>query len=641
MEEAKIDLLINGAKASQTLGELRDNAEKLNEALEASKIGSSEYNKLNQQLVQTNKQVKNLELGFEALDREQVASELGSVAGAIGDITSATILLGGENETLAKTAENIEKALGVSMAFKGAIEGFSSAFKLFNNVIKTSPIFLWVAVIAAVAAGIGALILKWDEFMESFTNPIAEQQMHAIRMAQQAEIGEEFDKRKEQVKELEDAEREAHEARQEQFDLDIARLEAEGKNSDALKRQKIQDAQEFAQFQLELINKQIEDWRKYYENLFVMSGKSREDFKAQMKGQGIDLDILQAESLGKIEEQNRKIFAIETERIAFERGLREQNVIEVEEEIDDIVSMELAAEEARRKNDEARRKWEEEIDERRVSARKRLYRLLRDEDASDFELRINQLTDNHEAEMELLSEQIPEEAELRVELERQFQENLLEVKREAYEADAEALKEANKQKLDSTMSYVNGSLDSAQDLVNIAESLNSAFHSREVQRIKDKQKNGEKLTASEQKRLDKEAKMQRAFAIAQLAIDTAKGIAGAVSSGASQPYPLNIIAIVTGVAAVLANLAAASKALKAPLPSVGGGGIESAASDQEQQTNAPVINEFETGSSLLNAPQQVVVVEDINNGQQSVQAIESVATFGNLLILISIGISMI
>ena len=169
-QEARINIDINAGDAPKTLGELEERSEKLAQALRDAELGSDEYRKLNQELVQTNKQVKNLELGFEALDNEQVASEIGSVAGAIGDVTEAVILLGGENEELEEMARNIEMALGVSMAFKGAIEGFSSAFKLFNNVLKSSPIFILVGVITAIGAGIAFMVANWDKFVNGVKN---------------------------------------------------------------------------------------------------------------------------------------------------------------------------------------------------------------------------------------------------------------------------------------------------------------------------------------------------------------------------------------------------------------------------------------------------------------------------------------
>ena len=115
-----------------------ERAEQLNEELRKVPLGSKAFNELKQELIGVNKEIKNTELSMEALDNEQVASELGSVAGAVGDVSAAFILLGGDGGALEETVQNIEKAIGVSMAFKGAIEGVASGRKLLNNVIKNS-----------------------------------------------------------------------------------------------------------------------------------------------------------------------------------------------------------------------------------------------------------------------------------------------------------------------------------------------------------------------------------------------------------------------------------------------------------------------------------------------------------------------
>jgi len=97
------------------------------------KVGSKEFNDLATEIAQAERKVKNLELSFEALDNEQVASELGSVAGAGGEVSAAFILLGDDSETLQEVAKNIELAMGLSMGLKGAIGGVSSARKLLTN----------------------------------------------------------------------------------------------------------------------------------------------------------------------------------------------------------------------------------------------------------------------------------------------------------------------------------------------------------------------------------------------------------------------------------------------------------------------------------------------------------------------------
>ena len=137
-EKIALDLLIETGQSAKSLGQLEDAADKLNQALRETEFGTQAYKDLSEQLIKTNKDIKNVELSLEALDNEQVASELGSVAGAVGDVSAAFILLGGDGGALEETVQNIEKAIGVSMAFKGAIEGVASGRKLLNNVIKNS-----------------------------------------------------------------------------------------------------------------------------------------------------------------------------------------------------------------------------------------------------------------------------------------------------------------------------------------------------------------------------------------------------------------------------------------------------------------------------------------------------------------------
>lgn len=132
-ERVALEIDIDAKGATTSLGQLEQEAERLNEELKKVPLGSKAFKDLKQELVGVNKQIKNTELSMEALDNEQVASELGSVAGAVGDVSAAFILLGGGGGAIEETVANIEKAIGVSMAFKGAIEGTQSMMKLLNN----------------------------------------------------------------------------------------------------------------------------------------------------------------------------------------------------------------------------------------------------------------------------------------------------------------------------------------------------------------------------------------------------------------------------------------------------------------------------------------------------------------------------
>jgi hypothetical protein len=146
MAEDKIALSIEieADRAQMSLGELEEGFDGLREKLKATNRGTEEgrkeFKKLSTQMAQTTKEIKNIELGFEGLDREQVASELGSVSGAIGDVTASLILMGGESETMEQLGASIQTAMGISMGIKGVMEGAASANKLYTNSVRAKAV---------------------------------------------------------------------------------------------------------------------------------------------------------------------------------------------------------------------------------------------------------------------------------------------------------------------------------------------------------------------------------------------------------------------------------------------------------------------------------------------------------------------
>lgn len=125
---------------------------------------------------------------------------------------------------------------------------------------------------------------------------------------------------------------------------------------------------------------------------------------------------------------------------------------------------------------------------------------------------------------------------------------------------------------------------------------------------------------------------RKVLAIAQIAIDTATAIAGAVSAAQSVPFPGNIAAVAAGIATVVANIASAVSTLNsAP---VGGGSAP--APPSASSVTAPIIAPVTTNTTQLGnttqaelAPIQAYVVEtQITGSQDNVNQIESQATFG-------------
>jgi len=632
-EEVKLKIDIDSGGAANTLGGLKQQFEKLNEELEQTEIGSKRYKELNTELAQTGRQVKNLELGFESLDNEQIASEIGSVAGAVGDVTAAFVLLGGESDEMEKIAANIQTALGVSMAFKGAIEGFSSAFKLFNNVLKASPIFLLVAIITAIGVGIGFLITKWDEFtgflvatrdaifgvfngiIEFFTGwtdaiqttSMAEEKAHKKKMAQMKEIAKANAERLASLKKEQQELNKLHNKQIADFDFQIEVNELLGKSSRALTEEKLQNEVQFSQEQARLIDEQIASWTKYYEDLHILSGKSREDFKAQMRGQGIDLDLLLNEATDLQKKADQQIVLNQAKLQNFRlSGVEETNEEIITETEDYLAEME---------------KLENAFLDKKLDNQTREENAVRDKYFTIIEL-----ARQNKEDVTLLEQARDEEL---LEIREKFAEENKE-RQEGHANDLVALAIKGSDQIDERkQKTIDLAKQSAEDLFNVAQAFAKKQSQKDLKLAQEKVARGEKLTAAEVKRLQRQDKINKAFAVAQIAADTARGVSGAIAAGAGVPFPGNLVAIGSGVAAVLSGVMQASQILgeAVEIPSVDTSAASLEGSDGVQ--NTPDLRSVENGSTLLNdEPQQVVVVESITEGINSVAVIEAQSTFG-------------
>ena len=125
----------------------------------------------------------------------------------------------------------------------------------------------------------------------------------------------------------------------------------------------------------------------------------------------------------------------------------------------------------------------------------------------------------------------------------------------------------------------------------------------------------------------------KAAAIAGILIDTAKGVSGAIAAGAGLPFPLNLGAIASGVASVLAGIANAKAVLKKVPGDGGGGGGDTSVSVPTapsvgglgaQNVNMEAVEQPELGGQQ---PAQAFVVEsDISNAQALQQELDLQST---------------
>lgn len=746
-EDVAIDIILNANNASTTLGELRKRSEQLNNLLENSKLGSDNFNKLSQAVAQTDKEIKNLELRFESLDVEQQATELGSVAGAVGDVTSAFILLGGESETLEQIAANIEKAIGVSMAFKGAIEGVASARKLlnsldkesiliktkdivlskakraaeiamiavtktaatatkvFNVILNANPIGLIVTAIGLLITGIVALVKNFDavsaaakefgKFLLRLIDPFGllktltgdlrteEEKAADSRRHWSKELSQQTSKRLKEIEEVRKKEAEAHQKRLTAYDLEIKRLEAEGKSSFKVRLEMLEDILAEKKAVLQANNDKIQSYIDYYTNLAALRGQDLETFKASMKAQSVDLDGLQQQALDQQQTLKDAIFQAETDITALKRK---------------------RSEEQRRISDKARQEEEKEQEKALQAQLKRIdeeakahAKLIEQIEVLENEYFDSLLTDQEREENAVrdkyfnLIEQARRHNEDITILEQAREEELFRIREEFAQKEAEAQAERDEQEKQKRLDKIaqlkeesEAVISTATETLSLLSDINSFFNDEEIERIKEKNDSinelnefynekdiegikkkiaakkslsnteindlkkfnemkinsqGE-LTKKELKLLRAQEKRKKAFAIANAAIDTASSIgsviagatAAAAATGPLSPFVLAGY-ISSGLAAVFAGFKQVSSILNSPSPNVSidsSGGTVGLPDSQGAGQDAPNTDLFNTGSTLINIPPIKVAVleQDITDTQTNVAEIVEQATFG-------------
>lgn len=147
---------------------------------------------------------------------------------------------------------------------------------------------------------------------------------------------------------------------------------------------------------------------------------------------------------------------------------------------------------------------------------------------------------------------------------------------------------------------------------------------------------GKSILGSISKLAGESSKVGKAIALSQILMDTAKGVSGAIAAGAGVPFPLNIAAIASGVASVLAGIASAKGILGKVQGGGGGGGgetnvsIPSGGGIISGEANIPNVENIGTaqlGEDTPVAPVQAYVVEnDISNSQALQEELETQAT---------------
>jgi len=185
----EVEIEVGSKQALKSLNDLEQAQEQLLEQLKQTDIGTAEYSRLQKQLKQVGNQVKDLELGFESLDKEQRATALvdsfTGVAGAITAATGAFTLFGGESEELEEVEKRILGLIAVTSGLRDISNGLvavnklvgpsftelgksiKTAFTTGTTAAKTFRVALASIGIGILVAGITALVENFDSLKAS------------------------------------------------------------------------------------------------------------------------------------------------------------------------------------------------------------------------------------------------------------------------------------------------------------------------------------------------------------------------------------------------------------------------------------------------------------------------------------------
>ncbi len=180
----KVD--IDAGNSVKTLEQMNVDLSRMKASLSNIPIGSKEFDVLKTKIKTLDSDIKNINKSFEGIDTEALAGEIGKFAGGVGQVTASFVLLGGEgNKTMEELQKDMNKAIGLVMAIKGATEVWTSATKLMvpaqealNAAMKANPIGIIITGIAALAVGIIYLVKQLNKEEDTLNKVNAKQEQY-------------------------------------------------------------------------------------------------------------------------------------------------------------------------------------------------------------------------------------------------------------------------------------------------------------------------------------------------------------------------------------------------------------------------------------------------------------------------------
>lgn len=583
------------------LKEMKNELLGLDEGSDRFKKLSKEAGELEDRIGDVNQKVKALSSDTKRLDA--LVGVGSAIAGGFQAAQGAMALFGSNSKEVEKAIQNIIAVQGVLngvqqvgqfITAKGIVQDalwgkqkslLTAAQWALNAAMTANPIGLIIAGLAALGAAIYAVIKYYDNLVAVFKIWVGIWDEQAVKEAEEAK---ERDKRhKEKIDRIkaERADQEKlHKERQTQFDLEIDRLEAEGKSSKALRIQKQEDilAEKKAVLQanIDIINATVQR----YETEAALRGKSLEEFLGSV---GIQYNTAKKQLEDQLELQKDAIYSAETELIRLKNS--DATTIDVKINFPKPEELEKVEFKDQKPIEVTEDLFEEELD------------MQFEAEAEHYSRRQQMLKDYYDQGKITADEYYAHLADSEAEL-------------------ASITAQRNADKLASFDKYTKAVNDLTRNIFTLTNNL------------------GKQDEESKKKRAKRQFEIKKALDIAEAALDGTKAV---LSTFANTPGGIILKTAAAGIAGAFAAVkiaAIGSAKFEGSTPSTSSVGTSSAGDSAENVGNVtPNINAIPGGSTLLNQePQKVVVIEsDITKVQKKVNVIEQQATFGSLLILFS------
>ena len=179
MKTINVELNVDNKEAVKSVNSLEQELEQLREEFSKVEIGSKEFNRLGSAIKKTEGQIKDIELQFESLDKEQrivaVTDSFAGLAGTVEIAVGAFAALGIESEELENVERRVIGLIGVVQGFQAVGEGIiafnkiigtglTDAFRTATGSINGFRVALASIGLGLVITAVTTLINKWDDW---------------------------------------------------------------------------------------------------------------------------------------------------------------------------------------------------------------------------------------------------------------------------------------------------------------------------------------------------------------------------------------------------------------------------------------------------------------------------------------------